>query len=222
MESQPELIVLDTETTGLEQPIGVVEVAYARINESLEAVEEFDALVDPCLPISPGATEVHGITEADVTGQPSLSTALRFISNKPCVLIGHNVQFDYKLVIDHLDVVGTLCTLALARQYIQGAPNYKLATLQSYLGLPNFESHRALGDVFTTLNLLRLILHRYNLDINKVIKRQEMPRMLMYMPYGKHQGRLMTEVPRDYRAWLLGAGNLDQDLLYTLKKLEHI
>ena len=22
--------------------------------------------------------------------------------------------------------------------------------------------------------------------------------MLMYMPYGKHQGRLMTEVPQDY------------------------
>ena len=31
--------------------------------------------------------------------------------------------------------------------------------------------------------------------------------MLMYMPYGKHQGRLMTEVPRDNGAWLLGAGN---------------
>ena len=30
----------------------------------------------------PGPRKLHGITEADVTGQPSLSTA-RFISNKP-------------------------------------------------------------------------------------------------------------------------------------------
>jgi uncharacterized protein (DUF3820 family) len=46
--------------------------------------------------------------------------------------------------------------------------------------------------------------------------------MLSLMPFGKYGGRPVVDVPRDYRQWLLNAGNLDKDLEYTLRKLESL
>lgn len=215
-------VFLDTETTGLVPPIGVVEVAYAVIDADFNIEFSYDSLVNPGLPIDPGASNVHGIVDADVQDAISLSEALKPIADEPCILIGHNVQFDYKLVADVLKVEDQVCTLALSRQYIHDAPNHKLGTLQQHLGFPDFTAHRALGDVMTALELLKHILRKYNLSLQQVTQRQRAPRMLLHMPFGKYEGRLVTEVPASYRQWLLSTGNLDKDLQYTLEKLVHI
>lgn len=218
----PKLIVLDTETTGLSDPIQVVELAYLEVDDQLAVLNEISSFVRPSREIEPGAFKVHGISDADVADAPELSDVLAPLAQEEVIVMGHNIQFDLRLVSHHLKVVGQLCTLALARQFITDSVNCKLSTLQAHCNLPNLEAHRALGDAFTALNLLRWMLVRYGLTLQTHIKRQELPRMLHVMPYGKHKGKLITQVPKLYRQWLLGAGNLDQDLRYTLKRLENL
>jgi uncharacterized protein (DUF3820 family) len=45
--------------------------------------------------------------------------------------------------------------------------------------------------------------------------------MVNKMPFGKHKGKAVAALPRDYRNWLQGQ-DIDKDLAYTLKKLENI
>ena len=216
-------VVLDTETTGLDNPIGVVELAYAFINDELEVLSEHTCLVNPGRPINPDASEIHGIKDEHLVGHPPLERAIAPLTALPeVVVIGHNIPFDLRLVGPHLSLAGTVCTLALSRQYYPQAPNHKLGTMQKFLGLPDFEAHRALGDVITALNILRKILVDHGLTLTQVIQRQAKPRMLSVMPWGKHAGKPLISVPPSYRRFLLEKGNLDQDMRYTLTQLEKL
>jgi exodeoxyribonuclease X len=114
----------------------------------------------------------------------------------------------------------SLCTLALARQYITGTTNHKLETLKNELGFPDQKSHSALGDVYTTLDLLRYLVPKSGTTLETLFKRANLPKIVHKMPFGKHKGVLMTKVPPDYRTWLLAQDNLDKDLRYTLEKLK--
>lgn len=220
--STEKIYVGDTETTGLTSPIGVMELAYVEINDRMEILSEFVTLVNPGRLAEPEAIEVHGITDEEVSQAVSLDVAMAPLQGSPVVFIGHNVQFDLRLVGGYLDLVGKVCTLALARQYLPQSPNHRLGTIRDYLGLPNFEAHRALGDAHTSLNILRRILVDHGLTLNQVIQRQAKPRMLSVMPFGKHKGTALVMVPQQYRRWLLEQGNLDQDLLYSLQQLENL
>ena len=216
------LLVIDTETTGLRPPIGVVEVAWVEMDSGLESIGEFSALVNPGLPIEPGAQAVHGICIDMVATAPPIGEVLIPWAGKPVILAAHNLPYDLRLVGPHLAVVGEVCTLALSRQYYPKAPNHKLTTMQAYLGLPEFTAHRALGDVQTTHRLLQRIVRDHGLVFDLIVQRQALPRMLLTMPFGKHKGDTITEVPPAYRRWLLESGNLDKDLRYTLTTLEHL
>ena len=218
-------MVLDTETTGLTAPIGVVELAWVEINMEMEVISEFDTLVNPGRDIEPGAQAVHGISAEEVANAPSLESAIAPLVGRPLVVLGHNIAFDLRIVGPHLDVVGDVCTLALSRQYLRSTPervllNHKLTTVREFLGLPCLDAHRALGDTHTSLNVLRRILHDHNLTLDKIIKRQAKPRLLHTMPFGKHAGLTLSLVPLEYRRWLMNAGNLDKDLAYSLRKLD--
>ena len=150
------------------------------------------------------------------------STGAFLVRRNGATWVTGNCSFDLRIAGPHLEVVGEVCTLALSRQYVTGAANHKLTTIRDHLGLPDFAAHRALGDAHTSLNILRRILNDHGLTLDQVIKRQSKPRMLSLMPFGKYGGRPVVDVPKDYRQWLLNAGNLDKDLEYTLRKLESL
>lgn len=62
--SDPSTLFLDTETTGLGDDAEVCDLGVVRI----EGTVVLDLLVKPSRPIPPGATQVHGITDAMVAG----------------------------------------------------------------------------------------------------------------------------------------------------------
>ena len=64
--TDPNLVILDTETTGLYDPARIVDIAVTTAAGDVL----LDTLVDPGVPIPPEATAVHGITDADVAGKP--------------------------------------------------------------------------------------------------------------------------------------------------------
>lgn len=173
-------VVLDTETTGISDP-RVCEIALAAVDLSTvtpKVIAHASKLVNPGKPIPPEATRVHGITDADVSNCPSLADVwpklIEWVGKHvgesgPVDIIAHNASYDRKaleltlqLLPDELPAWRWFCSLQASKRIFPDLPSHSLHDdrfkgkrgLSSTLGLTKGESHRALGDVKTTVSLL--------------------------------------------------------------------
>ncbi|MFD4535655.1 3'-5' exonuclease [Kitasatospora sp. NPDC058397] len=99
--ADPATAIMDTETTGLHYEARIVEIAaYTAAGEKL-----LDTLLDPGEPIPPDATEIHGITDADVAGFPTFGEVLpeltRVLAGRRIVI--YNRSFDRDRLRHELD-----------------------------------------------------------------------------------------------------------------------
>ncbi|MCL1879588.1 MAG: exonuclease domain-containing protein [Actinomycetia bacterium] len=97
---EADVIVLDTETTGLApQYDKVIEVAAVRLRGP-QVVDRFSSLVDPAQPIPAHITDLTGISDANVAGMPLIGEVLprlaEFIGNTP--IVAHNASFDHDML----------------------------------------------------------------------------------------------------------------------------
>jgi DNA polymerase-3 subunit epsilon len=159
-----ELIILDFETTGLSPSYArVIEVA-AIIVRGTEVVDRISQLMYPGFSIPYFITNITGITNQMVRGQPTpekfMPQLKKFIGARP--ILAHNASFDQKFLVSEMENIGKridnkfLCTLKLARRLILDAPDYKLTTLTSHLKIKTpkeHKAHRALSDVMATLGV---------------------------------------------------------------------
>ena len=161
-----EVIVFDTETTGLNpQTERLTEIGAVRMING-EIVEEFDTFVNAGKPIPPKITELTGITDAMVADAPDEAEALRLFAEfcgDARLLVAHNAPFDAGFMRETARRVGFeypfvhLDTLAICRNLYPDLKNHKLNTVADYLKLPPFNHHRAcddareLGLIFTHL-----------------------------------------------------------------------
>ena len=211
-------LIVDTETIGLNPPTapasGVVEVAYLEIDaDTLEIKDEFYSRVNPGCEIHLKASEVHGIYAGDVKDSPKLGEV--FNPKDPVLNVGHNCAFDIKFLAPYYDnLVGSLCTLALARQYITDSPNHKLGTLVEHLSLPQGAAHNALADCHMTYHLLRHIVDKSGRSLQAHIAAAKKPKVVMTMPFGKYKGQKINTLPLWYIEYFRDK-EIDQDLRYS-------
>lgn len=99
--------VVDLETTGL-YPGGdrVVEIAVVRIEPAQKPVLVLETLVNPRRPVS--ATEIHGITDADVADAPTFDQLAGNVVEglQKAVFASYNVYFDAKFMQSEMAMVG--------------------------------------------------------------------------------------------------------------------
>ena len=147
-------VAFDTETTGLDiARCEVIELAAVKVRDG-RVIDTFRSLLRSCRPISPGATAVHGYTDAELVGQPSLREIWprfrAFVGDD--VLVAHNGhRFDIPL-LERLtaDWQGTrgltfFDTLPLARKLFAGA-SLRLEGLAIRFGVALRPNHHALDD----------------------------------------------------------------------------
>lgn len=213
------IYIIDTETCGLQGP--VVELAYLKVDTQLNILDEFCARINPGKPIDPRATEIHGIRDEDVADCPTIEEVTKNFAD-PIIYVGHNCSFDQRMTYPHIRPKQDLCTLALARQYITGTTNNKLATLQVELGLPVQKSHSALGDVHTTRDLLLHIIKLTGLDMQTMLERANVPKLVAKIPHGPYKGITILRVPREERLKMLASDTIDKNLRFTLEKMKAI
>lgn len=212
-------LIVDTETSGLGSVVRACEIAFLRVDENLNILEEQVHLTDPQIVMDPGAIAIHGITNEQVAGFPSNSDICAKMP-QPFVWCGHNSSYDQRVIAEHVTFNGNLCTLALARRWLPNTTNHKLATLQKELGLSEQKSHSALGDCRTTLELLKVLLDKSGRTLPALVELESKPKMLPKMIFGKYRGKTFDQIPKSYRDWMLAQIDLHKDLRYTLEKLE--
>ena len=156
-----DLIVLDTETTGLNAADGhrVIEVGCVRLANRKHTDLRFHSYVNPGRGIDPEAQEVHGITEQFLEDKPVFSEVvdhfLEFVGGSELVI--HNAPFDIGFLNQELELTGSsvrledICevtdSLELARQMHPGQRNSLDALCRRY-GVDNSgrDLHGALLD----------------------------------------------------------------------------
>lgn len=216
--------IADTETVGLKPPplpaSGLVEVAWIKVDEQLNILDEKYYRVNPECEIDPRASEVHGIYAADVQGCAPLRDVLKL--EYPATIVGHNCGFDYRFLQPHLEQeVTTICTLALARRYVKTSLNHKLGTLVEHLNLPKDQAHNALGDVKMTRHLLQWLMLNHSLNLAELGTQAHNDKLLHHMPFGRHKGTLLVSLPKDYVEWLLQQ-DIPEDLRNSLQHFNKI
>jgi exodeoxyribonuclease X len=223
------LVVLDTETTGLDpKTCGVVELAavavdYDPVTRTFAEVGEFETLVDPGHPIPPEASAVHHLVDADVRGAPdrglAVSRVLDMFFSPDVRFVAHNSRFDKSHLPELVDV-NWLCTMKGAREYLPDGKSGN-QVLRYRLGLkPELPEglfpHRALYDVRVTLEILKyLLLNHCTVEQLQAVTRQA--QLLKTLPVGKHRDQKWSDVPLSYLQWMNSKGGWDEDVAFTLK-----
>ena len=219
------VLIFDTETTGLGNPSGAVEIAFIEIDHELSILDARSGLVNPGIPIEPGAQAIHGIDASELQDKPSPEEWMlaNWPQDEPVVGIGHNCSFDLRMIGQYIPLLGgQLCTLALARRFISDSKNHKLGTLAAHLQLQTGDAHRAAGDVVTTLSLLRHLLDVSGRTLEQAIAANHKPGILQTMPFGKFKGRPCSQVPQGYWHWLAGLPDLPPDLRLTVRQFKDV
>lgn len=94
--TNPHVVYLDTETTGLDSAAEIIEIALV----DSSGCTLMDSFVRPQLAIPADATRIHGITNADVAAAPDwgdLWPQLRTLLAAHTVVV-YNASFDYRMV----------------------------------------------------------------------------------------------------------------------------
>lgn len=207
--------IFDTETTGVVEPIEVVEAAWVRLDDDLTPLEWWDGRFRPSKPIELGAMAVHHIMDEDLVGGACLPPSSDFKLPDDCtIVIGHNIDFDWKVAgsprVRRIDVMAmTWKVWPELGKVSQSALIYFLDRQGARERLK--EAHGALADVRNCLFVLRRIAEQVP-DFNSWEERwrfSEEARVPDVMPFGKHKGLPMAEVPHDYFDWLLRQPDVD-------------
>jgi len=149
---------LDLETTGLSPWFGdrICEVGVV-ITEGKRIKQQYQQLLNPESPLSPGAASTNGLTDAELASAPRFVEVADAVVGllKDAVVVCHNAQFDvqfldseFKRLGREIQIPNLIDTLNLARQFFD-LPSYSLLSIAEAFHVPMANSHRALDDAFT-------------------------------------------------------------------------
>jgi len=201
------MIVLDFETTGLQPGYRPVEIAWLEFDSLYKVSESVTSLIDPQIPIEPGAQKVHGISSEMLAGMPTLEEFLQGehadkFADEHVLVVAHNAAFDLPMFAPFCKKATSLCTMRLAQALYPTAENHKLQTLASMFAVEVEPTHRAMADVGACFELLRTIAKKEDKSIDELLVVASYTSPESLMPFGKHKGKMIKDLPSDYVAWL--------------------
>ena len=154
------IIAVDVETTGIDPEFDrIIEIGALRPKTG----EVFQTFINPGRPLPPRITELTGITDGMLEGEPTEEEALRsFLEflGEDRILLGHNISFDHSFLSQAIYRAGLgevsfegIDTLKIARVLCAELPSRKLESLCEHFGLTNERAHRASSDAAVTYQL---------------------------------------------------------------------
>lgn len=217
-------IFYDTETTGISSTKDfIIEIAAY----DPEGKRTFEKLVNPGVPIPAEATAIHNISDEMVSDAPDFGIiGKEFIEfcGEGAVLIAHNNDsFDLPFLQNEFsrnDLAWPewkfIDSLKWARRYRPDLPRHALQFLREVYGFQANNAHRALDDVIVLHQVFEAMTG--DLAIEQIYTLLNVPRRLRHMPFGKHRGKPLEEIPKDYVLWLAESGAFDRPENSELKE----
>jgi DNA polymerase-3 subunit epsilon len=158
------LLVLDTETTGLEHSRDkIIELALLRVDIDTAtglpcgSVQVYDGLEDPGQPIPEIARKITGIDDSMVAGQRLDEARIAALLDGVDLVVAHNAAFDRPFVEARLPAFAAkawACSFADIDWKQEGRDSAKLTALALDLGL-FYDAHRAEMDCHALLAVLQ-------------------------------------------------------------------
>ena len=166
--------ILDVEATG--GKVGeesIIEIAIYKY-DGKEIVDQFISLVNPEKKIDQYVQKLTHISDKMVLSAPKFhEIAKRIVEiTDDCILVGHNVMFDYRMLKQEFDRLGYnyekewIDTFEYSEKLIPGLPSYSLGKLCQSLGIVVTDRHRASGDARATIALFKMLIDK---DSQKII-----------------------------------------------------
>ena len=179
-------IAFDIETTGLEiESEEIIEIGALKVIDG-KVADRFIEFIKPERRISDKITEITGITNEMVEHARPIEDVIRdfvlFCENY--VLVGHNIQFDYKfckrfaLKYGHSFEKKGIDTLKIARAVHKDLESKSLGALCEHYHIINHAAHRAYHDALATAKLYQTLAHYFEEKEPKVF----VPEALTYKP----------------------------------------
>lgn len=152
-------------------------------HDGRQVLSTWSSLVKPEAPIPPFVVQLTGITEEMVDAAPLFHEIAHEIWREiaGCVIVGHDVSFDYNFLKHELKAVGLeldapkLCTLKKSRKFIPEQPSYSLGRLAEGLGITIENRHRALGDALATAAIFEILFPHLEGWVAHVKEHNEVP-----------------------------------------------
>lgn len=232
------LFGFDFETTGvnplMDQPVqaGLI----MRLFSSPDTSTDYPLLNMLCKPdrlIYPGASQVHGITDAMVQGEPPVKDVLEYLAalvayhatGRKGYLVSYNgSRFDLPMLntilgrqavdLPHIDVLRFILRYFPESKGLDGGKTLGEMHLL-FLRRPLGKAHDATSDITGTLDLLRFLQAKAGVTLQRIAEEQQMARPYTVMPIGKYRGLPISEVPKSWAAFMSNK-DLDPDLRATV------
>ena len=236
----------DLETTGIDiTKDRIVEISILKVYPN-DNKESKTWLVNPTIPIPKAASDVHGITDERVAGEPTFKELAKQIHNmiKDSDLAGYNSdRFDIPLLAEEMlraEVdfdLGNRVSVDVQTIFHKMEQRTLSAAYKFYCGKDLIDAHTASADTNATYEILKAQLDRYDSLENNIKKlseftyRKQIADFAGFIGYndkgeeiftfGKHKGKRVEDIFDEepgYFGWLLGA----DFPLYTKKILTAI
>ena len=220
------LVIFDLETTGLDPEVDrIVQIAVIKYPKVEGAVmrTQFVKVLNPCYPIDPGASEVHGFTYEDVKDAPTFKEEAEYIKESigDSDLGGHNIiAFDVPLLMKEFERAGVPFSIEDRRLidsleiFRYALPHTLEAALTFFTGKSLDCAHDALCDAKASSDVIFAELKEYDLSLDKAHEISMGDRLTLdgkiikgeYGPvlnFGKSKGMYLSEVARDDAGFLM-------------------
>ena len=236
----------DLETTGIDiTKDRIVEISILKVYPNGNK-ESKTWLVNPTIPIPKAASDVHGITDERVAGEPTFKELAKQIHNmiKDSDLAGYNSdRFDIPLLAEEMlraEVdfdLGNRVSVDVQTIFHKMEQRTLSAAYKFYCGKDLIDAHTASADTNATYEILKAQLDRYDNLENNIKKLSEFTYLKQIadfavfigyndkgeeiFTFGKHKGKRVEDIFDEepgYFGWLLGA----DFPLYTKKILTAI
>lgn len=165
---EAEWVVIDTETSGLMNPIYAVEIAAQTMKGFSPIGPSFRVFLNHDVDLEPAAVATHGYTREFLRNNglspiEAHSRLAAYAGGLP--MVSHNLAYDFKRVLrPEWERLGlpeicppAFCTVMLSRRCLPEASSVSLAFLARNFNLGNV-SHQAIEDVLLTVKLLSNVL----------------------------------------------------------------
>ena len=208
---------LDIETTGLDSLTdAIVEIASVDLRRDGSIVSTAETLVQPGMAVSPAASAIHHLIDADLKYAPALGDVIQRFAGADAY-VAHNCLFEKSFLDRHIGQAVWVCTYKCALRVWPDLESYSSQALRYQLGLidplgidrATLVAHRALSDAIVTAAILvELLKHA---GWNELVQWSEEPALLTILGFGKHRGERYDAVPKDYLRWIAEAPNSLRD-----------